>query len=208
MNKNVFSILSFAAGAAAGAFVAWRMAKTKYERIAQEEIDSVKEVFGRKRREMQAKELSKDSTIDASLEEERTLELSSYSSLLDQLKYRAEHPEACLKIGKEGSGESSVAPYVISPDEFGDQEGYDTACFTYYADHILADDCDEVIDEADVDGLVGKESLLHIGEYEADAVHVRNEVTKTDYEILLDSRNYDDVPRTKAFDYSLADEDE
>lgn len=202
--KNAFSLLAFAAGAATGAFIAWKMAKSKYERIAQEEIDSVKEVFYRKRHETRSQQTTDDAD-DASVSE-HSKELSSYSSMLEQLKYRAEHPEEC--IGKEGAGESSVAPYVISPDEFGDQEGYDTACFTYYADHILADDCDEAIDDADIDKLVGKESLLHIGEYEADAVHVRNDVTKTDYEILVDIRNYDDVPRTKMFDYSLVDENE
>ena len=44
MFKNV---LIFAAGAAIGSAVTWKLIKTKYEQIANEEIESVKEFFGR-----------------------------------------------------------------------------------------------------------------------------------------------------------------
>ena len=41
MNK----IFIFTLGAAVGSVVTWKLVKDKYARIAQEEIDSVKEVF-------------------------------------------------------------------------------------------------------------------------------------------------------------------
>ena len=44
MNK-AFGIVIFAVGAVAGSAATWYFTKTKYEKIAQEEIDSVKEVF-------------------------------------------------------------------------------------------------------------------------------------------------------------------
>ena len=90
--------------------------------------------------------------------------------------------------------DSVQKPYVISPDEFGEFAGYDTVSLTYYADRVLADDNDDVIEE--VDDVVGTESLSHFGEYEDDSVFVRNDRLKCDYEILLDQRKFSDV-RTK-----------
>ena len=84
-------------------------------------------------------------------------------------------------------------PYVISPEEFGDIEEYDTISLTYYADQVLTDDCDEVI--GNVDDIVGIDSLDHFGEYEDDSVFVRNDRLRTDYEILQDTRNYFDIVR-------------
>ena len=46
MKDTLNNVLIFAVGAAIGSAVTWKLLKTKYERIAQEEIDSVKEVFG------------------------------------------------------------------------------------------------------------------------------------------------------------------
>ena len=48
MNRNLLTSLAFVAGAAAGSAITWKLLKTKYEKIAQEEIDSVKEVFSRR----------------------------------------------------------------------------------------------------------------------------------------------------------------
>ena len=90
-------------------------------------------------------------------------------------------------VGKE----DKPAPYVISPDEFGGVEEYEKISLSYYADGILADDDDEVMENADE--IVGLDSLTHFGEYEDDSVFVRNDVMKCDYEILLDHRNYKDV---------------
>jgi hypothetical protein len=83
------------------------------------------------------------------------------------------------------------APYVITPEEFGERDDYETASLTYFADGILADDTDQMVE--DVDDTVGTDSLTHFGEYEDDSVFVRNDDLKCDYEILLDVRKYADV---------------
>lgn len=82
-------------------------------------------------------------------------------------------------------------PYVISPEEFSDIWEYDTISLTYYADNVLTDDEDEVME--DIEGTVGADSLERFGEYEDDAVYVRNDRLKCYYEILKDLRNYSDV---------------
>ena len=83
------------------------------------------------------------------------------------------------------------APYVIHPDLFGTREDYDTRSLKCFADRVVTDTDNEIVD--DVDNLIGDESLDHFGEFEFDSVFVRNEKLKCDYEILLDSREYSDV---------------
>ena len=47
MKSTLNNVLIFAVGAAIGSAATWYFVKTKYERIAQEEIDSVKEEFSK-----------------------------------------------------------------------------------------------------------------------------------------------------------------
>ena len=88
-------------------------------------------------------------------------------------------------------------PYIISPEEFGAFDDYETISLTYYEDQILADDDDELVD--DIEDIVGFDSLTHFGEYEDDSVFVRNDRLKCDYEILMDHRKYSDVIKKKPY---------
>ena len=86
-------------------------------------------------------------------------------------------------------------PYVIPPGEFGELHGYQERSLIYFKDKVLTDDDYELVE--DVDDIVGLDSLNHFGEYEDDSVFVRNDRLETDYEILLDSRNYSDAVNKK-----------
>lgn len=44
------NVVIFAIGAAIGSLATWKFVKTKYEKIANEEIESVKEIFSKNRR--------------------------------------------------------------------------------------------------------------------------------------------------------------
>ena len=84
-------------------------------------------------------------------------------------------------------------PYVIDPDDFG-EEGYHTVSLDYYADGVLAYmDSGAVIKPEEVDEIVGRDSLTRFGEYERDTVYVRNDKRKTDYEILANVDKYSDI---------------
>ena len=67
---------------------------------------------------------------------------------------------------------------------------YDIISLTYYADGILADDEGNIIN---VDETVGSFALTQFGEYDEDAIHVRNTKLEIDYEVLLDERHYSEV---------------
>ena len=178
-------VLTFTIGATVGSVVTWKLLKTKYERIAQEEIDSVKEVFSKRRNTLIDDVVDeKEDTNEEEVEEpeyEETVVKNGY------INYSDMH----VGIKKEDKRKMNSKPYVITPDDFGDMDGYECYTLTYYADKVLTDDGDELIE--DVDNTVGLESLNHFGDYEDDCVYVRNDAKRCDYEILLDEREYSEV---------------
>ena len=181
MKSALSNILIFTVGAAIGSVVTWKLIKNKYEQIAKEEIDSVKEVFSRRK-----DEIISDEKRDDDFEEYHNI-TNLYSKESDEEE--EEDEEEVQEVRK-----SVKKPYVISPDEFGEMDEYDAISLNYYADGVLTNDWDEVIEN--VDDIVGIDSLNHFGEYEEDSVFVRNDTLQADYEILKDVRNYSDVVDT------------
>lgn len=179
MNK-LNDLFIFTVGAVIGSTVTWKLLKNKYEQIAQEEIESVKEVFSKKYSE----------TVSDTTETPETHDMQNYNDILENAGYK-----------NEGKGDEKQVnfhnnePYVISPEEFNELEDFDVVSLTYYADDILTDDRNEIIE--DINGTIGVDSLNHFGEYEDDSVFVRNELLKVDYEILRDLRNYSDISTYK-----------
>ena len=179
--------LTFTIGAAVGSVVTWQLLKSRYEQIAQEEIDSVKEVYARRHsmnevESVEVEDTDNDTTDDTEYEE--TVKKSGYVNYSDM--------HESVKKEVKPNIDVKTKPYVISPNDFGEMDDYECISLTYYeADDILADDADEIIE--DVDNTVGSDALDCFGEYEDDSVFVRDDVKKRDYEILLDRRSYSDV---------------
>lgn len=170
MGNKLAYLAMFALGAAAGSCVTWKVLRDKYARIAQEEIDSVKALF-------------KDKGDKPEQKEEQPNEKEVYTQYVNNyLEHSAVKEEEKLPVDR---------PYVISPDEFSEFEDYEAITLTYYADGVIADDEDNVIE--DVNEMIGYDSLEHFGEYEDDCVFVRNDRVKCDYEILKDLRDFSDV---------------
>lgn len=193
MNSKAIPFLTFVLGAAAGSFVTWRYVKDVYEQIAQEEIDSVKEVFLKRERELSEAEEPKQK-IAACYEngQSKTVadkqEIADYAARIQREGY-INYSDAAS--GKKETKKAENKPYVISPEEFGEFDEYEKISLTYYSNNVLADENDEVID--DVEETIGVDSLTHFGEYEDDSVFVRNDARKCDYEILLDQRSYAEI---------------
>lgn len=197
MNKFL-CFLTFTGGIAIGVATTWQYAKKKYERIAQEEIDSVKAVFS-KHKQMTGKEANKLRSETMESRENTKKDISKYQSKLYGYGYadcshsvkdrfQVEFTEKKDEMEEE---EQMDHPYIITPNEFGEFEDYDTISLTYYSDGILADDDDELVDNPEE--IVGRDSVNHFGEYEDDSVFVRNDRMRCDYEILLDHRTYSEA---------------
>ena len=172
MNK----IFIFTLGAAIGSVVTWKLVKDKYARIAQEEIDSVKEVFSKRNKPKESVEEKDEEPVP------EPEEVAEYKSIINNCGYSVVERVETMHD----------KPYVIEPENFGEDPDYETISLTYYADGVLTDENNCIIDPGEIESLIGEESLDHFGEYEDDSVFVRNEERKTDYEILAIQSNYDD----------------
>lgn len=228
MNKKLFGVLMFAAGAAIGSAVAWKLVKTKYEQIAQEEIDSVKEEYANLmesmkknlresascgesqdsnevvREEKDEEYYPDDDERDFTEQEKQQIEYYKLTS-----KYRGcaepqvENTNENNEEGDDGNEYDDVpyinGPYVISPEDFNcSPPGYNAQPLDYFADGVLADDWGVILD---IDETIGEESLNHFGEYQDDIVYVRNEREEIDYEVTRDPRTYDEAVRTNPDPY-------
>lgn len=204
MNKLLY-FATFAAGAAIGSFATWQYVKTKYERIAQEEIDSVKETLLGIKKETEddaddSEEESKSNDVKTG-KSESFIDYSSYSTPDTSKKNEYVNKDLMKKAAEQDR------PYVIMPEEFGEEDDYECYTLFYYSDGLLVTADDEVI--TDIEETVGYDSLNHFGEYEDDSVCVRNDVLKKDYEILLDQRSYKKALESRDnFKESMANQDE
>lgn len=192
MNTNIKYALAFAAGFVIGSAVTWKALKNKYEQIAQDEIDFQLERFSRNKKEL-TEELKDANDIISSYEKVEKAQVEEYKKTVAERGY-TDYSSYSKPITEEKEKETApeVKPYIIKPEDFGENLGYQCITLTYYAgDGILADDDDYLVD--DVDNVVGVDSLSHFGDFEDDAVHVRNDRLKIDYEILRDKRKYKDV---------------
>ncbi|MCC2832073.1 hypothetical protein [[Clostridium] innocuum] len=172
--------LIFILGGLFGSASTWNYVKKKYEKIAQDEIDSVKKTFSDMVKKPDDNEDIKSK--EKASEKDKTI----YNDILDNVNYSSYSEPEKNKEVKPVDG-----PYVIPPEDFGEYNDYEALSWTYYADKYLADEDDDLVD--DIEGTVGYDSLNHFGEYEDDTVFVRNEDLKTDYEIMLDERKYADI---------------
>lgn len=197
MNKAI-PFVAFTVGAAIGSVAAWYFAKKKYEQIAQEEIDSVKETFAKRVAAISGDDIPEKDEEPELERKSSDGDIMKYASKLNEEGYtNYSNVEMSMPGVETKEPMDTERPYVISPDEFGEMDEYETISLTYYADAVLTDDMDELVEDAD--DVVGFESLNHFGEYEDDSVFVRNDRLKADYEILLDERNYSDVLKTKPY---------
>ena len=180
MNSTLSKIVVFAAGAVVGSVVTWKIVKTKYEQIAQEEIDSVKEFYSKRQ-----SDCKKEVEVEEPEFDEEDVE--EYEDLVKESGYNTESNET-IQNDEEGKKEMD-RPYVISPSEY-DENGYDTITLKYYENNILVDEFGGVMPEDIWEEYVGADFAEHFGEYEEDSVFVRNDTFGIDYEILKVLEDY------------------
>jgi len=203
------NVIVFVLGAALGSLVTWKFIDEKYKRLAQKEIDEVREYYKGKKANDKTVTLTvnQDHSFDVTDEDVIDIPSEDYVNILTGLGYSeeeardlAEDPDVSIEKNEDGEYEvfieppSTVAPFVISPEEYGEIPEYNQECWTLYADGILTNDDDQIVDEEEIDMYIG-DALKHFGDYEKDSIHVRNENTgiECDIEILKHNETYDEV---------------
>ena len=219
MIKAWHLLATFISGTLVGAGITYAVVNTKAEKkwseISQMEINSVKARFTVPKVEPKNEEPKKTESSDSPLKEivERAINKPELTQYVKKISEYTNYSNKSLDEGKAHlESKNKTKPYVISPDEFGEDEDYDQVELTYYSDGVLADEDDTILN---IEEVIGRKSIDHIGDYEDDAVHVKNEARKIYYEVLVDERTYEDATGKKKpevdKDYDLykkMDEDE
>lgn len=178
MNDKLSSVIIFCGGVFIGGFLTWDFFKTKYEKIADEEIASVKETFEHR-----------EPRPDKNYKVEETLKGNdAYVNIIDSSGYRNYSNTKIETDKKGGTADMELKqPYVITPEQYEDNVDYTKVSLTWYNDEVLEDDWGNVLDPDDV---IGSDALKTFGQYEKDSVFVRDDDEQIDYEVLLDTRSY------------------
>ena len=168
MNKGL-GVLIFVAGVAVGAAVTWKLTQSRVEKLAREEIDSVKAVYSSRE--------SAKTTVSA----EKPDIMTFYSGKSDDSEKNNEI------ISENGYGKKkdvpNVSTRVISPEEFGENEEYEQISVSLRSDGVLVyDNSDEIV--TDPESLFGEGFLEQIGKFEDDCLHLVNDERAAYYEIL------------------------
>lgn len=211
MKHSLKYILCFMLGAVSGVAASTYFLKNEHERILQEEVESLREFYKNKLNKNGVQtvvpmetELSEDDKKNP-LIEKSTIARPTREEKKAYIDYTK--PYSNEDVTEDDVGEPSDIdidleeveqpkhdpehPYIIKPEEFGDLEGYGAISLSYYADGILADENDEVVDSPE--GTVGLDFQNHFGEYANDVVYIRNDAKWCDYEISKDLRTFESL---------------
>ncbi len=165
MNSTLSNVIAFSIGAAVGAFVTWRLVTERYNKILEEKL----------------KDVEKNDPENIEVDETKREE---YKQVVADFGYSEDNE----KKGEEFAEDPFSVIHIIDPEEMNDDTDLNVEYCTLYANDVLTDDHDNVMD---IETTIGLRALEHFGEYDRDTVYVRNDETHTYYEVLRVDVMYD-----------------
>jgi hypothetical protein len=190
----------FAAGALAGAAVAARVVREKYQQEAEEEIAEMRDYYRELRKNAKTPDEDKMLKEDENIKEEKeendkneydeiVKNYTNYTQYLSKAAAKYFDTETKENEKEEKEERTNYEPFIIDVEEFGEDPTYDTATLTYYKDKVLTNDLDDVIDYS----VAGEENLKIFDEHpDCKAIYVRDDIYMVDYEIIRDPYQYDE----------------
>jgi hypothetical protein len=212
-------VVGLAIGGGLGFWWTRRNLETKYERIAEEEIDAMREHFRKKamvKEEKPPLEQLDKKVSDLQYQEGPSKYTEAEQEAIDQANVDnptdPTHPAAerempqvfsiveDTSISDEGwdykaelAQRTPTKPYVIHVDEVAETDAESMSLTYYEGDNVLCDENDKIID--DPNRVVGLDNLNKFGHGSKDKnlVWVRNEALDLDIEIFRNPDNYAEV---------------
>lgn len=194
--RKLATMLAFLTGAAVGGASVWYILKEQYSEISEQEIASAKDAFHIREEKLleeiaslkeqltsESEEAEAPQTVLAASRNQEKGDLAEYAR---RVRPGKEYTQYSQTVVPKTPTHTVEAPYVIDPPEFGELDGYTLISLYYFDDGILSDDKGIIID--DPEEIVG-DALEHLDE-EDDAIYVRSDPKRCDYEILRDLRSY------------------
>ena len=187
--KKALYLFAFVAGAAVGAVAGITYVKKNYD-ISEKTESSKKD-------SVSSTKIEKPEVDESDEEDEEEIVRQTNANILKSIKDpdKREHVKNLLDkyataVSIYGGDDTvmNAEPYKIRQDQFSEFEDYSAIELTLYSDGVLADDRDEVVENADE--LLGKgfEKLFDEGE---DELYIRNDDRCADYAIFKDVQTFD-----------------
>lgn len=202
MNSNLKALISFVLGGSIGATATYFVFKKREKKIMdevhgylehRENIDSKKDeqkmaktTTEDKPNYYEAMELIKDhiknrENLNSEKTEITNEDRTNYHKIISEKNYK--DPSDHIR--------------VIPPEEAGEDEDFEVVELMYYADGILAYENDQMVKSPALS--VGSDFASHFGEYEDDAVYIRNDELGMEYAILRSEKTYREVIKDKPY---------
>lgn len=185
MNKAaITAVVAFIGGAAVGCCASYIFLNKKFNEDLDEAVDNVKSFYKTKYHD----DVDNSSNDDISENEPETESVQSVESVNTAI---TNYSTSVTQFKDEDIFQDSDDTIdVISEDEYygAIREGIEPTEYMYYADHILADECSDVIDN--IEDTVGRDALSRFGDENVDSVYVHNKRLDMYIEILRSAKEY------------------
>lgn len=197
--------IGFAMGAVVGSAASFFILKKRMDKKLEEEFQNYKESFSnpnivnffyesekKKAESSQKKETEESCDVVKYTKDQKKKkkEYTDYTSFYNGSKSSKIDKEDDEVVINDFSGDPDAVPVIISPDEFGDEEGYAQISLLYTTDGVLIDEDDNRFESTEC---LCSDYEEHFDEYESDAVYMRNDRVRTYYEILKSLKSYKEI---------------
>lgn len=199
MKEVVVKIAIFSFGVGIGVAGSWRYFDKKYQKLADEEIASVKEMFSKKSADIEFEhtgepiaKVEKVTMDDKSLTVEATL-INSYSSAVDLETKNYSEFYAPKKVEEAQTlSPKEDEPFDISVEEYEEDNEFQKVTLNLYLeDGILCyEESEEVAEENDT---VGSENLDDFSRTSFSTAYFRNPKEGIDYEVIKVDGSYKEL---------------
>lgn len=205
---KISHVLAFIGGVAVGYFSAVYFLNEKYEKRYNEDVKSTIEAFSLKSKDKDIKdnEEHKDVNITKISDEEIINKVKDYAKVIKNMDYSSKY--TVVDENEEEKEEEvlepiiehddvQTEPFLISESEFGLYDDYGIVQWNYFSDGVLTDEYDEVV--TDITNTIGELANKEIRETVENAIYVRNDRLKLDYEILKNEGTYSELLDEKPY---------
>lgn len=197
MNKGS-TIVAFVVGLGIGSAATWFYAKKRYETIINEEVSSARETYNQLGKELIEKNNRLKDKMFEKFDEELSEDLKVYENIVEKEYIEDEvvfEEKPQVKVVSPSSHKNNpYDAYEITEEEYGSDDLYSLISLTYFSDGIITDDFDEIVDDSK--SILGENIYDILDNYEnnseVDIVHFRNDVRRSDYQILLARCNFNE----------------
>lgn len=194
-NKYFLAIISFFAGALAGGLGIYVFKINKYDRDFQRKLEELKDYYSKnKKEEKPAAEIIEETPKFTELERKDMMEEAKKIASEEGYKKRygsVSEDEEQIEVFLQDDA-TATRPYIIEPNQFGDQEMYEMETWSMYSDDVVTNEDDLPMNDESIENCISMDAIAQLKSSDDDSVFVRNETLKTDYQIIKVIRRYAD----------------